>query len=294
MHDKTLFPEIDLSYWKIDDKEWAANRKSDWGKIEKYYSGGLEKSKKGMSILKRYYLKGELPDFRELKDWDNVERHLDMYSLVWLHPSNDPSVLVPLRDMYINSPLIVEQDVQFGLRMLFDSGCYWPTVDFTGTDISKILYTGGLNKSIFEIFYGDFDKPYFPEDSKSKWSIYKFKYGYFHIIDMAKWTCAKTLSILSNDCLYQYDVYLDFWIRGCEVDKNFFSSESYQLYEPHIIKALHRINRFDADKEGDTARVRFVHKIRKLLDKHEFHPTLKALWAEVKNDTGDVKGLWRI
>lgn len=294
MNNKVLFPEIDLSYWKIDDKEWIANRKASWSNIEKYYSGGLEKSKKGMSILKRYYLKGDMPDFEDLRGWDNVERHLDLYSLIWLHPSKDPNVLIPLRDSYVNSLLIVEQDVQFGLRMLFDSGCYWPTVDLTGTDISKILCTGGLNKNIFELFYGNFEKPYFPEDAKSSWSIHKFKYGYYHIIDMAKWTCAKTISVLSNDCLYQYDVYLNFWVSGCEADNKFFSGESYQLYEPYIIKALHRINRFDTDKEGDTARGRFVHKVRKLLDEHEFHPTLKELWEEVKSDTNDVKGLWRL
>jgi len=294
MKNKYEFPQVDASYWRIDDKAWVAERKANWERIEKYYSGGLEKSKKGMSILKRFYLKGEMPDFKALKDWDNTERHLDLYSLIWLHPSNDMNVLVPLRDSYVNSPLIVEQDIQFGLRILFQSGCQWPAMDFTETDVSSIFYTNGLNKNIFEIILGDFERPYFPDNADPTWVIHKFKYGYYHIIDMAKWTCAKTLSFLSNDCLYQYEVYLDFWIRGCNLDTNYFSTDNYQFDAPYLLKALHRINRFDAEKEGDTARGRFVHKIRKLLDEHEFHPTFKELWAEVKSDTSDVKGLWRL
>jgi hypothetical protein len=295
MKNEYEFPQIDASYWRIDDKTWVAERKANWEKIEKYYSGGLTKSKKGINIVKRYYLKGEMPDFKALRDWDDVERHLDLYSFIWLHPSKNKNVLSPLRDSYVNSPLIMEQDVQFGLGVLFLSGSLWPAMDYTGEDVAGIFYTDGFNKDIFEIIMGDYECPYFPEKNDLKWKIPKFhKYGYYHIINMAKWTCAKTLSILSNDCLYQYDIYLNFWTRGCEADNSYFSTDVYQLDKPYLIKALHRINRFDVDKEGDTARGRFVHKIRKLLDEHQFHPTLKKLWAAVKQDTSDVKGLWRL
>lgn len=286
--------EIDLSHWKTDD-EWLANRKARWDTFQKSYIGGFEKSKKGMNIIKRYYLYGEIPDFKTLEKWDDVARHLDLYSLIWLHPSKDKNILIPLRDSYVNSPLVVEQDVQFGLGILFFSGSIWPAMDYTGKEVSDVFYADGFNKDIFEIIMGDFDCPYFPEVNDAKWKILKFnKYGHRHIINMAKWTCAKTLSILSNDCLYQYDIYLDFWIKGCKADSNYFLTDDYRLDAPYIRKALHRINRFDSDKEGDTARGRFVHKIRKLLDEHEFHPTLKELWAEVKSDTNDVKGLWRL
>lgn len=288
------FPAIDTSYWKLDDKAWIAERKANWDVIEKYYSGGLEKSKKGMNIIKRYYLKGEMPDFEALRSWsDETLRHLDLYSFLWLHPSKDKGVLTELRNQYVNSPLVLEYDIKIGLGILFESGELIPVYDAKNVDLATSFNSGGINLLMFQLIVGDISKDYYPEERETIHKIEKFRGGYDLFVMFSRWLCTKKLSILSEDCLYQYDDYLNHWLKCCEKDVRFFEFR-FKHYKDLLPLALHRINRFDVDKEGDTARGRFVHKIRKLLDEHEFHPTLKELWAEIKSDTNDVKGLWRL
>lgn len=295
MTENYVFPSIDKSYWKENDNSWIEKRKRSWEVIEKYYCGGREKTKKGMNIIKRYYLKGEVPDFELLRSWtDETTRHLDLYSFLWLHPSKDKILLTELRNQYVNSALVLESDVRSGLSLLFDSGSMVPTYESTSIDIERAFDSGGYNLLMFSIILGDVSKEYFPENSDANWKIEKFNRGYQNIIEYGKWLCVKQPSLLSEDCLYQYDEYLQYWIKGCSLDSTYFQRLFHEKTKPYFVKALHRINRFEVEKEGDTARGRFAHKIRKLLDEHEFHPTLKELWAEVKSDTNDVKGLWRL
>jgi hypothetical protein len=152
MIENSEFPIIDTSYWKLEDKAWVAERKANWDVIEKYYSGGLEKSKKGMNIIKRYYLKGEMPDFEALRSWsDETLRHLDLYSFLWLHPSKDQRVLTELRNQYVNSPLVVEYDIKVGLGILFESGELIPVYDAKNVDVATSFNSGGLNLLMFQI-----------------------------------------------------------------------------------------------------------------------------------------------
>lgn len=293
MIENSEFPIIDSSYWKLDDKTWVSERKANWEVIERCYSDGLEKSKKGMNIIKRYYLKGEMPDFESLRSWnDETLRHLDLYSFLWLHPSKDKNVLTELRNQYVNSPLVVEYDIKVGLGILFHSGELLPVRDAKHIDLTKDFNTGGINLLMFQLIVGDLSKDYYPENRNTIHKVEKFRNGFNKFVIFGQWLCAKKLSVLSEDCLYQYDDYLQYWLKCCDKDVYFFGS-SFKYYKDALVMALHRINRFDEDKEGDTARGRFVPKIRKILDEHEFHPTLKELWAEVKNNTNDIKGLWR-
>ena len=287
------FPDIDTSYWLVNDKSWVAERKKNWEVIEKYYSDGLEKSKKGMNIIKRYYLKGEMPDFLALKSWnDETTRHLDLYSFLWLHPSRDRSVLINLRDQYVESPLVVTYDINIGLNISSHAGQMLPVREEKYVDLTRDFNSGGLNLFMFQIIVGDLSKDYFPENRDTIHKVDKFRKGFDRFVIFGEWLCAKKLSVLSEDCLYQYDDYLQYWLKCCDKDTYFFGS-SFKYYKNALVMALYRINRFDVEKEGDTARGRFVRKVRRLLDEHEFHPIFKELWAEVKSDTNDVKGLWR-
>lgn len=290
-----IFPNIDKSYWPLDNKEWVAERNKNWERIEKYYYGGREKSKKGMNILKRYYLKGEIPDFEPLMGWDDESsRHLDLYAFLWMHPSKDEELLIQLRDQYVNSPLVSEYDIKIGCRFAMDVGCMLPTYDTRNLNQDTLFDSGGLNLLMFTVIFGDLSIDYFPEKRECRRKVEKFYNGYQYIFDYGNWLCVKNQNPLSEDCLYQYDEFLEYWEKTCSLDGRYFEGIFATKVKPQFIKALHRINRFDVAGEGDTARGRFVHKIRKLLDEHEFHPTLKELWAEVKSDANDVKGLWRV
>ncbi len=51
-----VFPEIDTSYWKLNDKDWVRELKDQWSQqIEPMFSWGVGKSKKGVTIIKQIF-----------------------------------------------------------------------------------------------------------------------------------------------------------------------------------------------------------------------------------------------
>ncbi len=150
------FPVIDTTYWNVKDKEWMAGRHEQWATIEAYFRGPATKSKKAKGILKRYFLHGAMPDFKALKSWKSDERHLDLFCFLWLHPSWDPTVLVPLRDAYIHSPLVLEEDVSVGMELLFQYGALIASAEyFDNEDVSDVIQTDGHNGLLFDLMIGD-------------------------------------------------------------------------------------------------------------------------------------------
>ena len=66
------FPEIDTQYWQLGDPSWVKQRQSEWLSIEPMLLETMFKSKKAITIIKRYFLKGIMPDFEKLKNWQIV------------------------------------------------------------------------------------------------------------------------------------------------------------------------------------------------------------------------------
>ncbi|TVV39397.1 hypothetical protein [Thalassolituus sp. C2-1] len=280
------FPVVDTTYWKTKDKQWMAGRHEQWAVIENYFVGPATKSKKAKGILKRYFLHGSMPDFKALKSWKSNERHLDLFCFLWLHPSWDSDVLVPLRDAYIHSPLVLEEDVSVGMELLFQYGALIASAEyFENEDVSDVIQTDGNNRLLFDLMIGNL--------SEQKGIEKKVNYPMHHIIEMSKWLCNKKLHIINNDCLYQYGSYLDFWYQSCPKNENYFDDAFYKGALPYIEKALYRIYYFDTEKEGDTCRTRFVVKIRKILDEREFIQDFKQLWLDVKAGKIQVENPWK-
>ena len=50
--------QIDKSYWKLKDKQWVAERQANWPKFEAMLQD--YKTRKGLSIIKAYYLRGKM------------------------------------------------------------------------------------------------------------------------------------------------------------------------------------------------------------------------------------------
>jgi hypothetical protein len=287
------FPVVDTTYWKTKDKEWMAARHEQWATIESYFRGPATKSKKAKGILKRYFLHGAMPDFKALKSWKSDERHLDLFCFLWLHPSWEPAVLVPLRDAYIHSPLVLEEDVSVGMELLFRYGSIIAAQDFSERgEVLDILQTDGHNKILFEVMMGDISLDTLPELGGA-WQRKKFSFSIPFVFTMTKWLCNKKLHIINNDCLYQYDVFLEFWYKSCAVGEEYFKKNGNERYLSIIEEALYRIYYFDTEKEGDTCRSRFVVKIRKILDDREFIQDFKQLWLDVKAGKIQVENPWK-
>ena len=149
------FPAIDTSYWKTDDPLWVKERKNEWSEIEPMLKHAGQKSKKAITIIKRYFLKGDMPDFIKLKDWGVYERHLDLFCFIWLHPSWDEPLLTELRNTYINSPVIKEADALYGIGSFLSNGKRGASLPYTKDEIGNAIFTDGHNELLFKVLMGD-------------------------------------------------------------------------------------------------------------------------------------------
>ncbi len=293
-----IFPEIDTSYWLLKDKAWVAERKAEWLTIEPRLKNDMHKPKKALTIIKRYFLTGVLPDFTKLAQWKGGYAHLDLLCFIWLHPSQDKSLLTKLRNDYIHSPLIGEMEAWQGIGGLLALGeitaCYeWGSGEKEEARAATRMYTG-QNELLFDILIGDLSKPSYPENGGSNWSVDKFRGEYRSLFDMTKWLCNKQLNYINEDCLFQYDNYLEYWYLSCaqindeapKVIKDMARAIDY------IKLGLYRIHHFDIEKEDDTCRTRFVQKIRKILDEREFNAQIDEMWLQVKSGELQVDNAW--
>ncbi|MDE1462688.1 hypothetical protein [Spartinivicinus poritis] len=287
--------EFDASYWKTDDKTWMAERKAQWETIEPRLKTGMNKTQRAMSIIKRYFLKGIMPDFEALSDWKSDFRHLDLFCFIWLHPSRDRQVLKQLRDAYMHSPLVDKSDVWLGIGGFLRGGEIDASIDFKKgkKDTSSWRRYTGENELLFDILIGDLAEPAYPEKGGASWSINKYQASFSIIFSMGKLLCNKELNYINQDCLFQFDNYLEYWYLSCPKDESYFSSNKlHQRQVPYFEQALYRICHFDTEKEGNTCRTRFVHEMREILDEREFISEFKQIWTDVKAGKIIIENPW--
>ncbi len=287
------FPEIDTSYWQVSDKSWLEERKESWLSVEPMFQGSAYKSKKALTIIKRYYLKGIMPDFEKLKDWQSDERHLDLFCFLWLHPSWDKAVLTELRDAYVSYEFTQKEDVELGVNVFFAyaairAGGKYKKQD----DDTDVLQTHGFNELLFNVIMGDVDNSTIPEAGRADWSCAKRRPELDDIHEMSRWLGHDFVSQVAQDCLYQYANYLEYWYQCCETSEDYFSKNYNDRMLPHIKNGLYRIHNFDVEKEGDTCRSRFVLKMRKMLDEREFISAIKDMWQQAKAGTIETNNPW--
>ncbi len=300
MTDETSFPVIDTSYWKIKNPEWMAQRKNDWPRIEAMLKG--PKSGKGKTAIKQYFMMGKMPDWDKFRDWNSYERHLDLFMFIWLHPSWDEAVLKPLRDAYMASNVIVLDDLNAGFGIFHRWSINMACQDYSYADNEELghcLHTDGHNELLFNILMGDLERTCYELEFKNTFLV--SEKAVFHlpkgslsqICTMSAWLCVEMMYPINADMLFQYDQPLEWWYRGCETNEDFFKKSKNRGSQAFYQKALYRIHHFDTEKEGDTCRTRFVHKISKILDEREFIPEFKQMWEDVKADKIEVKDPWK-
>ncbi len=291
------FPEIDTQYWQLSDPAWVKQRQSEWLSIEPMLLGFMNKSKKALTIIKRYFLKGIMPDFEKLKEWQNYERHLDLFSFLWLHPSWDEKVLIDLRNAYVHSHLVLQEDVDNGFSNLVSSCTVFACQDWSvNDDVSHVVNTGGYNELLFKVIMGDLLIHTIPEyrdkTQGGGWQSEKPKEGIQDLFYKTKWLCNQYRHELAEDCLFQYPVVMQLWYMGSSKQKDFFTRKKFVRFMPLLNKGLYRIHHFDDMNEGDTARSRFVKIARDLLNDGDFDAEFKQRWLDVKAGEIVVEDAW--
>jgi len=282
---------FDTSHWLLNDKAWLAQRKEDWARIETYFKGPAHKAKKAKTIIKRYFLKGDLPDFKALKDWQSDERHLDIFCFLWLHPSWDKELLVKLRDDYASYPDVLKEDVSEGVACFkgFSTIMASQNYDDQGIGDSEVLQTDCHNQLFFDILISDIKFIKFLESGRDDWAISFSNKDFGFINDITRWLKSETLNYVNQDCLYQYEHYLECWAENNKNNNPFFEKK-WNRKKGVVSNALVRIVDFDTEKEGDSPRTRSVLKLREIMESYDFHPEVTEMWAAAKAGTLETKG----
>ncbi len=181
--------DFDTSHWLLDDRDWVAQRKQDWLRIETYFKGPAHKAKKAKTIIKRYFLKGDLPDFEVLKDWQSDERHLDIFCFLWLHPSWDGELLTKLRDDFVSDQNVIKEDILEGVGNFRMYGTIMGSQSYSDDEIGddNILQTDGHNELLFDILTSDKKFNAYLESGREDWSIAYDSVEFDSIITMTKW-----------------------------------------------------------------------------------------------------------
>lgn len=299
------FPEMDTSFWKTKDKDWMAQRKSEWPRIEEMLKG--HKASRGISIAKQYYLHGKLPDWDKLRDWENHSRHLDLFLFLWMHPKQDKAFLKTLRDQYAKSVVIKREDIGAGYGLLFEPATTYAcqqndALKHNELELPINIFYSGDNEFYFDVLMEDVEylndeleflymDGYAPERLVVGVPTIPFSY----ISSMSRWLCLNEMRALNKDMLFQYDRPLEWWYDCRTHDENYFDNRGQAAKRrQNFHKYLYRIFNFDTDKEGDTCRTRFVRKMRRMLDEREFISEVKQMWEDVKAGKVEVKKPWAL
>ncbi len=295
-----IFPEIDKSYWLTSDKEWKSKRKDVWARIEPMLKS--TKTSRGKTAIKQYFLTGKMPDWDKFRQWASYERHIDIFMFLWLHPSWDKEVLTPLREAYIASDLVQPDDIKIGFIVFLRCSIISACQDYTGfpaEEMKHVLVADGHNELLFKILIGDSSKKEYllePANTYPPYSvIFKLPESQLRSLnEMGRWLCIKEMHPINEDMLFQYDQPLEWWYESCTTDEDYFIKQAQETaHREFFRKALYRIHNFNTQKEGDTCRTRFVHKIRKILDEREFISEFKQMWEDTKAGKIEVKDPWQ-
>ena len=310
----TSLANFDTSYWQPKDPAWLAAREAQWSEIE-ILLFVRDKSKKAVGIIKRYFFKGTLPDWDKLSGWDNHERHLDLMLFLYLHPSQDPAVLAPLRDAYIRLRHVQPRDIETGFQQLRNIGMTqaagggghrfrYETVakalphllaNFSVGDDGYITieaHIKGHSERLFRLLFTDPQQQVINLPKRLPAQIPQ--HGFRDVWEWSQWlTLELPLGPCASDMLYQYDYPLEFWYAQCGCDLPRFDQAA---RPPGVVElfimAFYRFQHFFDVHTADDPRAPFVHKVVQMFDTRDFVPPVKLLWNEVKAGEVVVTDPW--
>ena len=310
------FADFDTSYWQPKDREWLAQREVQWRELEKLLYV-LDKNKKAKNIIKRYFFKGELPDWKALKDWSDSRRHLDLLIFLYAHPSNDETLLRTLRDQYLRGRYISRDDITVGIVSLcagigYVDACSGGVRYFYTEELEKDLphlldellpgtptfehsrgievHTFHNNERLFELLWPDpAQRTIRYGKNKEESDILRRGYELHDLWTMSQWLCLeKPLNRGARDMIFQYDKPLLTWYHQCHQEE----LPSKPNYLRLLLIALYRIYTFDSSAEGESPRTDFVRKIITLFDSRDFSASFTCAWEHVKSGDFNVEDTW--
>jgi hypothetical protein len=291
---------IDLTHWQLSDKEFQAKRKEQWPAIEDVLINGLFKKKKAINVIKKYYFKGELPDWAALNESvptnDLSASCLDIAIFLWLHPSSDVAILSPLaKAYYVGGYGRLPQDVKAGMHNLFYWGVMIASVGKEDWE-PKITCFEDKARLIFNIIYDGLSGTHFymkyegPLRVETEHEIIYPTWGSLEL--SSEWLCRKKIKLYQEGLILQYPEVLELIFKTINLNTNVFARDFNRRYE-YEARSFYRIANFDIEKEGKTPRTAFVKIARDILDRGNHLPEINELWKKIKSNEITVKNPWK-
>ena len=251
---------IDTSYWLTKDKDWKEQRSAQWPAIEKVV--GINRNKAEVNVIKAYFLRGKMPKWEKYKDWEKTFRHLDLRMFLWLHPSDEPEVLIPLYKTYMESDVIHARDVTAGYGSLLDNELLRAPSPYKSLKDYPFPFMGDKNIIVFRIFFADIAyakncmvRLLGGQESFDEKAAHLFEFcGYLHFLYIWQWLMQDIKLPLAESNLYQYDEVLDWCITTLTVQKeqDYLKSIAHKVNEIQYQKALYCIYHFDKEKSEES------------------------------------------
>jgi hypothetical protein len=295
--------ELDLSYWKTNDREWVSQRRAAWSDIEEMVLSVVE-VKKYLPQIKAYYLRGEIPDWEKGQARYDPKPHLNLFLFLWLHPSWDETVLAELRESYINSPTVWHRDVKCGYDRFLSTQTIGTTLDYANVDgYESCPNLNGQGELLFRVMFVNptireitlqSSRTERPDGSDGKILSMPFIIpdpGFDAMVWMSQWLRLKKLVPVNEEFLYQYDDVLNYWYQNVK-DKNYFDLKSNRRMKSSWYEIIYPFHHFDTASEGSTCRTRFVKNLRRILDEEQFFDEFNEMWSDIKNDKVKVNDAW--
>jgi hypothetical protein len=255
-----------------------------------------KQTKKSLTPIKDYYLKGKMPNWKGLREWSSDDRHLDLFLFLWLHPSYDETVLIELRDLYTDSEQVLMADVKVGFTNFLRSQTLITTSNYQWFDKIPYPVVDKPNDLLFKVMFGDdYNAQFEFDDWELRFKeVFEFpKEDLYSILTMSKWLLVEKMLPVHQNFLFQYEQPLEWWY-DCVKNVDYFAINNgkNKRFEHVIQKALYRIHHFNTEKGGDSCRTNFVQKLRTMLDEREFVADFKQMWLDVKAGKIEVEDPW--
>lgn len=290
---------IDMTHWRLEDKTFQSERKANWPIVEEILTICFHKTKKFINVVKKYYLKGELPDWVALNNADNSSTlyygHLDIATFLWLHPSHDEKTLAPLAKAYCAGHGRLPNDIQVGVRFLFEWGMS-PANMRRADWQAKCSCFQGKARLLFNLIYGCLEGGKLHMEVKGLWRtdvVHEIQHpNWSHFMQSTDWLCQKKLGPYQDEMIFQHEevLHLVFQVVNNNPDDALYW---FNTTPDQPARALYRIANFDVKKEGNTLRTHYVNSVRKILDEGVHVPAIKDLWIRLQNDEVEVKTPWK-
>lgn len=283
---KIVFPNIDKSYWKVEDKAWMKYRREEWKQVEPFY---IQRKKKDLAILKKYFLKGDLSlENKELHGWD-FKVKLNLFDFLTLHPSSSLEELSSLRGDYLSYKYIQRGDFSHFLRLSTQAFVSSLCKDKEGNDNYYIPFDIDI---LFKAIFGDVNN-YGYELHKNFIPFREGKIGFDTLQWVGIWLSLSQLDEQNNKMILQKDFGLEWWYSTLPTDEGYFKETSNKGKLPYVFLALYRICHYKVSNPYQCSRKdSLVKKIIILLDEGEYIEEIRIIWNLIKTDDGSLENIW--